>query len=1213
MLETEVHPLLDAQLIEFLPVAVGVADMHGNVVRTNPAMRDLFGLEKVHGRRHVMDFVAVRSFSDVQEHLKETVLKGDAITEVFLRRGDDSEFEGWIQSVLVKDAEDRPVGFLGYFKDLSAERAEQAAVQMAEAVVENLQDGVVMHNRSGQIVFANTRAHTMVDVPLGGLVGNFIWERNPEMTPTRWEQHWRHMLTHGQRLIDSVLRTDSGDTIFVEHSVVLHEFEGQQVTLTTSRNVSQRRAQEKQLRRKRFALNNSQTPIVWARHDSKLEYANHAAASLLGYAPHDLLRVPLEQIEIEGAGEVWEHHWQELQFKKRTSRYGHFLHKNGRPIPVQIDQDFMDFEGDQLAVVQFWDISDRIAREAVLEAERSRFKAIVNLAPYGVVLIDKAGFTTEVNQCFRVQCGLVDSGLRKVHYTELVAARDSRTCEPTMRKLLNKEEVYQEKRWKRQDDSWFWGRLRATHLPDENGNVAYIMGIIEDITTEREERRRMMQAEFCMDESADAISLLAKDGSYLYANNSYAELLRIPTEKFEGLRTYDWDVDMDPELWGTLWEDLKAKGTQRLERRFARPDDSEVILDIHRTLREFEGEEVIVSIARDMTERTRYMADLKRARYSLDMGLDAVAWINEKGEFMYANQSYADLIQHDREAMLGMRVQDIDPDMNDQAWVAHWEELRSSTHISMEREVRRKDGTLVPIELSLSYNEFEGQGMNFAVIRDLTQRRLAEREMRESEALFRTLFANSPMGMGMSDANQRIVHTNERLSSMFGYTPEEFKSKEVLDLLDPSMRDYQLEQYARIIHEGEQVKAPLKYVRKDGSTFWARRSGMRILDDEGNLRCTMGILEDITHERKARKELERREARFRALFERNPVGIVLADPVGRFVDFNEKFMESLGHERELLLSMNVEQAAHPASIRQLRRIIQQIKSKGEVVVAEGQYMHKSGKAVDCSLTAAPLLDENGELMGMIGMIEDLTVKRTAEILQRRQKDLERSNKELEQFVYVASHDLREPLRSIHALGELLKKTNGDNLNEQGRQCVDFMMTASQRMDVLIKGLLDYSRLGSKKVREYICLSDLVREVLDDLQVAVQEADATVHLDLPCSFQAYPNEVRLLVQNLLQNALKFRATDRKCEVSIACHEESSHWRISVTDNGIGIPEDKLKQVFYIFRRLHTAEAYPGTGIGLAHCHRIAQLHAGEIWVESILGEGSTFHVTVSKFL
>ena len=448
---------------------------------------------------------------------------------------------------------------------------------------------------------------------------------------------------------------------------------------------------------------------------------------------------------------------------------------------------------------------------------------------------------------------------------------------------------------------------------------------------------------------------------------------------------------------------------------------------------------------------------------------------------------------------------------------------------------------------------------------------------------------------------------------MFGYTPEEFKNMEVLDLLHPSMRETQLDQYQRIAHGGEQLKVPFEYVRKDGSTFWARRSGMRILDDEGNLRYTMGILEDITQERESRQELERREARFRALFERNPVGIVLADPVGRFVDFNEKFAELLGHERDHLLGMNVEQTAHPASVRQLRRIIQQIKSKGEVVVAEGQYMHKSGKAVDCSLTAAPLLDENGELVGMIGMIEDLTAKRTAETLQRRQKDLERSNKELEQFVYVASHDLREPLRSIHALGELLQKTNGDNLNEQGRKCVDFMMTASQRMDLLIKGLLDYSRLGSKKVLEHVYLSELVGQVLDDLQVAIQEADATVQLDLPCSFQAYPNEVRLLVQNLLQNALKFRATDRKCEVSIACHDDSSHWRIAVTDNGIGIPEDKLKQVFYIFRRLHTAEAYPGTGIGLAHCQRIAQLHAGEIWAESTLGEGSTFHVTVSKFL
>ena len=267
---------------------------------------------------------------------------------------------------------------------------------------------------------------------------------------------------------------------------------------------------------------------------------------------------------------------------------------------------------------------------------------------------------------------------------------------------------------------------------------------------------------------------------------------RIPTEKFEGLRTYDWDVDMDPELWETLWRTSKPNAPSGWSAQFARPDDSEVILDIHRTLREFEGEEVIVSIARDVTERTRYMADLKRARYSLDMGLDAVAWINEKGEFMYANQSYADLIQHDREAMVGMRVQDIDPDMNDQAWVAHWEELRSNTHISMEREVRRKDGTLVPIELSLSYNEFEGRGMNFAVIRDLTKRRLAEREMRESEALFRTLFANSPMGMGMSDANQRIVHTNERLSSMFGYTPENSKAKKYWICLIPACTIFNL-------------------------------------------------------------------------------------------------------------------------------------------------------------------------------------------------------------------------------------------------------------------------------------------------------------------------------------------------------------------------------------------------------------------------------------
>lgn len=251
------------------------------------------------------------------------------------------------------------------------------------------------------------------------------------------------------------------------------------------------------------------------------------------------------------------------------------------------------------------------------------------------------------------------------------------------------------------------------------------------------------------------------------------------------------------------------------------------------------------------------------------------------------------------------------------------------------------------------------------------------------------------------------------------------------------------------------------------------------------------------------------------------------------------------------------------------------------------------------------------------------LKQSKQLLQQNNNNLEQtianrtaelatSNQELEHFAYIASHDLRQPIRKIKMCTEYLVEDYGHCFDEEAEKYISYITKSTDRLYLLIDDLLAYSRIG-KKEKNFVPveLKTVVDETLEDYSINIQEKQATIHYqDLP-KVKANPREIRQLLQNLIGNSLKFSG-DRPLEIAIMAKPQGNYWLITVKDNGIGIEPQYSDKIFQMFQRLHGDSQYEGTGIGLAICHKVVSNHGGKIWVESQLGEGAAFHFTLPKY-
>jgi PAS domain S-box-containing protein len=341
--------------------------------------------------------------------------------------------------------------------------------------------------------------------------------------------------------------------------------------------------------------------------------------------------------------------------------------------------------------------------------------------------------------------------------------------------------------------------------------------------------------------------------------------------------------------------------------------------------------------------------------------------------------------------------------------------------------------------------------------------------------------------------------------------------------------------------------------------------------------------------------------------------MVMLDEQFRFIKVNPAFASMLGYSVEELQTMSFPDITHPDNVQkdveQVRRLV-----RGEISEyrTEKRYLAKSGKEVWGQAQAGVVRTAAGKFRYLLAIISNVTERKAAELqLQHTLADLERSNQELEQFAYVASHDLQEPLRMVSSYTQLLAKRFEGQLDEKTRKYVHYAVDGAIRMKALINDLLAYSRVGSKgQPLRPADAHAVLGEAMRNLAALIEENKAVItHDDLP-TVRADTSQLVLVFQNLLANAIKFRREDPP-RIHVSARDRGGEWVFTVKDNGIGIELRHADRVFVIFQRLHSHEEYPGTGIGLAVCKRIVERHGGIIWFESGPENGTTFFFTIPK--
>jgi PAS domain S-box-containing protein len=513
---------------------------------------------------------------------------------------------------------------------------------------------------------------------------------------------------------------------------------------------------------------------------------------------------------------------------------------------------------------------------------------------------------------------------------------------------------------------------------------------------------------------------------------------------------------------------------------------------------------------------------------------------------------------------------------------------------------------------------------------DELEKRVAERtaEISQERLLLRTLIDNVPDCIYAKDTVGRKTMANPAdLKNLKCKTEAEAIGKSDFDLFPKDVAEKFWADDQRVLQGQPVFKREEFFVDEKGQKHWLLTSKLPICDQNGKIIGLVGIGRDITAGKLAEEALAQERSLLRTLIDNIPDCIYAKDTAGRKLLVNPADLKNLHYKTEAEVINKTDFDFFPKDMAEKFWADDQKVIQGEPVIDREEYVLSDAGEKHWLLTSKlPLRDQNGKIIGLVGIGRDITERKHAEDslrsseakLRQSTVQLERSNHELQDFAYVASHDLQEPLRKIVVFGERLKEKKIEDLGPEARDYLDRMQKAAARMQTLINDLLTFSRVTTK-ARPFtsVNLAEVAADVVNDLEGRIEQVKGRVEVvgTLPV-IDAEALQMRQLLQNLMGNALKFRRPEEPPVVKVEAEIISGPGtppqqlcKLMVSDNGIGFDEKYLDRIFNVFQRLHTRNEYEGTGMGLAITKKIALYHGGEITAKSTPGHGSTFIVTL----
>ncbi|HXC15963.1 MAG TPA: PAS domain S-box protein [Holophagaceae bacterium] len=525
----------------------------------------------------------------------------------------------------------------------------------------------------------------------------------------------------------------------------------------------------------------------------------------------------------------------------------------------------------------------------------------------------------------------------------------------------------------------------------------------------------------------------------------------------------------------------------------------------------------------------------------------------------------------------------------------------------------RKDGTRFWADVVITtLREDGGRLLGFVkVTRDLTERQRAEENIRASEHRFRTLAEAAPVGIFEMDATGHRPYINRALCAMAELGYEEATTVGFRHRIHPEDLDRVLRHWERVRAVGAESLLEYRLVLPDGRVRWVESRAAPVPGTDGGSGMHIGIVVDRTEQRQTQEELKASERRFRTLAESAPVGIYEYDFERGMVYANEAHCQLAGVPREEATRERLRAAVHPEDRPWVIERVEADMRGGLAFDQIYRLLHSDGKVIWVHSRGTPIEDRPGHGTSYLIISQDITAIRTAEAeILAKAEALESANKELEAFAYSVSHDLRAPLRHIDGFVGLLRRSLGGGVSEQARHHLDVISASARQMGALIDDLLTFSRMGRAEIHKTTFdLGVLTRRVIEELSPDAAGRDVEWRIDGLPSVHADPALLRLVLLNLVGNALKFTRGKTPARITISTGTPDGAAAITVRDNGAGFDMRYADKLFGVFQRLHRQDEFEGTGIGLANVARIIQKHGGTVSAEGVVDKGAAFTFTL----
>ncbi|MCC5652208.1 PAS domain S-box protein [Nostoc sp. XA013] len=911
------------------------------------------------------------------------------------------------------------------------------------------------------------------------------------------------------------------------------------------------------------------------------------------------------------------------------------------------------------ALISSLNESRRIAQrkaEASLKSLReseARFGRLTESNIIGVIVADLNGLIIEANNAFLQMLNYTREDLRsgRIRWGEITPPEYIEVSERAIEELRITGSCKPfEQEYIRKDGSQVPVLIGFAKQGDRT-----IIGFVLDLSERQAALRDRKQAEvsqsilqMLLEYVPEGITIAGGPPDFrIIANSKLAqELLGRPSESLVGMTSGDYvqsyGVFLADGVTRPTAEQLPLYRATRYgetirdeECIIERPDGSRITASANVVpVRDFQGQIIgAINCWRDITNRKQMEEALRQRETELRLITDTlpvlISFVDSEQRYRFNNRAYQEWFGHSTAEVYGKHLWDVMGEPAYEVVRPYVERVLAGEQVTYESQVPYKDAGTRYIN-AICVPQFNQQGTvegYAALITDISEQQQAKAALCESEARFRHLADTAPVLVWMSGTDKLCNYFNKPWLAFTGRTLEQEMGNGWAEGVHPDDFQHCLNTYTNAFDARQNFKMEYRLRRNDGEYRWLFDTGVPRFTPTGEFLGYIGSCVDIHDRNLAQETLRDSEERYRILTEVSPQAIWMGDSHSGITYCNQYWFDYSGLTMEQTAGYGWIDIIHPNDCERVFKTSMQAVANATNYEAEIRFRRVSDGSYRWHLVRGlPFRDAAGQIIKWVGVATDIHDRKVAEaalqqlneMLEQRIKErtaqLEAANKELESFSYSVSHDLRSPLRHIAGFIELLQKRHSSTstLDETSQRYLRIIAETSKQAGILIDELLTFSRMGRTEMRYInINMEQLVEEIKRDLQIQNRGRTINWHIESLPEVQADPSMLRLVLRNLIDNAVKYTQTRNPTEITVGSIDNENEVVFFVQDNGVGFNMQYVHKLFGVFQRLHSDPKFEGTGVGLANVQRIIHRHNGRVWAESVVDSGATFYFSLPK--